>query len=117
MVNTQTTPHDPLIDPQEARRHYLHTVHRLATHPALLSLLRGIETGSAVLSALDFIPALCDEASRLRSLLARVRRDHANLIAAARATLAAAHEGEPDPLYYLRDELSDPTGSAGGDSR
>ncbi len=32
-------------------------------------------------------------------------RCYQNLAAAARATLAADHDGEPDPLYYLRDEL------------
>jgi hypothetical protein len=26
---------------------------------------------------------------------------YANLLAAARATLSAARDGEPDPLYYL----------------
>jgi hypothetical protein len=29
----------------------------------------------------------------------------ANLLAAARATLAADHDGEDDPLSYLRDEV------------
>jgi len=32
-------------------------------------------------------------------------RCYQDLVAAARATLAADHDGEPDPLYYLRDEL------------
>ena len=31
--------------------------------------------------------------------------DHANALAAMRATLAAQRDGEADPLYYLRDEL------------
>jgi hypothetical protein len=35
-----------------------------------------------------------------------IRRRYHNLVAAARATLGAATEGEPDPLYYLRDELT-----------
>jgi hypothetical protein len=30
---------------------------------------------------------------------------YANLLAAARAAVAAAEDGEPDPLWYLRDEL------------
>jgi hypothetical protein len=34
------------------------------------------------------------------------RRQHRDLIAAGRATLAAAADGEPDPLYYVRDELT-----------
>jgi hypothetical protein len=30
---------------------------------------------------------------------------YANLLAAARAALSAEHDGEPDPMWYLRDEL------------
>lgn len=52
------------------------------------------------------IPPLCDEIDRLRDLLAITRRRDQDLIAAARATLTAAADGEPDPLYYLSDELS-----------
>lgn len=43
--------------------------------------------------------------ARLRRRLARTLTDLHNLVAAARATLAAQRDGEPDPLYYLRDEL------------
>jgi hypothetical protein len=46
------------------------------------------------------------EIARLRRTLATLRLRYANLLAAARATLAAAHEGEPDPLAYLADELT-----------
>ncbi|GAB3429142.1 hypothetical protein [Flindersiella endophytica] len=46
-----------------------------------------------------------DETNELRAVLALTRLAYANLAAAARATLAAADEGEADPLYYLRDEL------------
>jgi hypothetical protein len=52
------------------------------------------------------IPALCDEVDRLHAVLTVALRDHHDLVAAARATIAAAAEGEPDPLYYLRDELN-----------
>ncbi|GAA0264764.1 hypothetical protein [Cryptosporangium japonicum] len=38
--------------------------------------------------------------------LTLLRTRYANLIAAARATLAANADGEADPLYYLRDELA-----------
>lgn len=58
-----------------------------------------------VTAALDDTPALVAEVTRLRDELAGLRRHRANLIAAARATLAAHHEGESDPLFYLRDEL------------
>ena len=50
-------------------------------------------------------PVLLAELSRVRSLLALVRAMHANLLAAARATIAATRDGEADSMYYLRDEL------------
>lgn len=55
--------------------------------------------------ALVDVPALVSEITRLASELAKVRRDRANLVAAGRATLNAERDSEPDPLYYLRDEL------------
>ncbi len=48
--------------------------------------------------------ALTDTAT-LATALARTRLDYADLLAAARATLGAHHDGEDDPLSYLRDEL------------
>ncbi len=56
-------------------------------------------------AVLDTIPRLCAEIGRLRARLARTVADLHNLIAAARATLGADADGEPDALYYLRDEL------------
>jgi hypothetical protein len=56
-------------------------------------------------AALADTPTLTTELSRLNADLATIRRHRANLAAAARATLAAHHDGEPDPLSYLRDEL------------
>ncbi|MEU5879463.1 hypothetical protein [Spirillospora sp. NPDC047279] len=56
-------------------------------------------------AALADTPALTSEIKRLAIELARARRGHANLVAAARATLNAHQDGEPDPLYYLSDEL------------
>lgn len=55
--------------------------------------------------ALDMIPLLYAEIGRLRARLARALTDLHNIVAAARATLGAHADGEPDPLYYLRDEL------------
>jgi hypothetical protein len=55
--------------------------------------------------ALSDIPALTTELTRLRAWLTGCRIDRANLAAAGRITLAAYHNGEPDPLAYLRDEL------------
>ena len=50
-------------------------------------------------------PVLAAEITELRTELAGVRLDRANLAAAALATITAHHDGEPDPLSYLRDEL------------
>jgi ABC-type transporter Mla subunit MlaD len=55
--------------------------------------------------ALTDVPTLSAEIDRLSSELRNARLDRANLIAAARATIAAHRDGEPDPLAYLRDEL------------
>lgn len=42
---------------------------------------------------------------RLCRELAATRLRYANLLAATRATLSAARDGEPDALEYLADEL------------
>ena len=57
-------------------------------------------------AALNDTPALCAEITRLLTELAEVHRDHADLLAAARASIAAGHDAESDPLFYLRDELN-----------
>jgi hypothetical protein len=57
-------------------------------------------------AALADIPDLTAEITRLHAELGTVRLDLANLAAAGRATLAACRNGDPDPLGYLRDELS-----------
>lgn len=46
--------------------------------------------------------------NRLEIILAATRRVYADLLAAARAAVAADRDGEADPLFYLRDELSQP---------
>jgi hypothetical protein len=56
--------------------------------------------------ALDTIPLLSTEITRLRRRLATALNDLNNLLAAARATLSAHADGEADPLFYLRDELT-----------
>lgn len=56
-------------------------------------------------AVLDTIPRLCAEIGQLRVRLTRTLADLHNLIAAARAALGAHADGEPDALYYLRDEL------------
>ena len=57
--------------------------------------------------------ALSAEIIRQRAEIAAIRLDRANLLAAIRATLAAHHDGERDPLAYLRDELARPHAHAG----
>ena len=50
-------------------------------------------------------PVTRPEIARVAGLILATLRCYQNLIAAARASLAAAEDGEPDPLYYVRDEL------------
>jgi hypothetical protein len=52
---------------------------------------------------------LRDEMSRLMRDLASARLESANRLAAIRATLGAAADGESDPLAYLRDHLAEET--------
>jgi hypothetical protein len=46
------------------------------------------------------------EYARLRPALGSLRMRYANLLAAARATLTAARDGDTHPLAYLIDELA-----------
>jgi hypothetical protein len=55
--------------------------------------------------AIADVPVLMAEVERLRSLLALARAQYADLLAAARATIAAQRDAETDALLYLRDEL------------
>jgi len=63
-------------------------------------------TPVAIWTAIADIPVMLAEIQRLHYLLSRARWDFADLLAAARATLDADHDGEADPLTYLRDEVS-----------
>jgi hypothetical protein len=58
-----------------------------------------------VASVVD-VPPLVSEVDVLWLRLVQTRRRYADLLAAARATLAADRDGEDDALYYLRDELA-----------
>jgi hypothetical protein len=62
--------------------------------------------GRAVDSALRCLPAASAEIERHQARNAVVQSRRHNLAAAARASVAAAAEGEADPLYYVRDELA-----------
>jgi hypothetical protein len=64
-------------------------------------------TPTAMWTALADIPVLLAELERTLSLLTRARTEFANVLAAARATLAAAEDSEPDSLDYLRDEVAE----------
>lgn len=68
------------------------------------------DTAAAVIDklgrALDTIPLLSAEVTRLRRRLTTTVSDLNNLLAAAKATLSAHTDGEEDPLYYLRDDLT-----------
>jgi hypothetical protein len=67
--------------------------------PTLADIWHYVET------ALADTPALVTEITHLRAQLSGTRLHRANLVAAIRATIAAHHDGEDDPLSYLRDEL------------
>lgn len=91
-----------LLDASIRNRHACRIVSGCAgAIPALGGLWRPIE------GSLSDVPVLISEIIRLRRDLSGARLDRANLAAAARATLAAAgRDTEPDPLWYLRDELA-----------
>jgi hypothetical protein len=93
------------IDIQEALTRYASAVQTINASPLARILLR--VRIAAIAAALDDIPGLCRDVQQLRALVALASRDHANLIAAARCSLIADREGEPDPLWYLRDELAE----------
>ncbi|WP_173056120.1 hypothetical protein [Phytohabitans houttuyneae] len=49
--------------------------------------------------------ALGAQLGQLRRELARVQQAYANLVAACQAALTARHDGEPDPWWFIEDEL------------
>jgi hypothetical protein len=61
---------------------------------------------SALVRSVIDVPALLSEVERLWLALVASRRRYANLAAACRAAIAAEHDGEADPLSYVRDELA-----------
>jgi hypothetical protein len=93
-----------IVDTGDLRRRHA-TLSKAAPRCALGCRGRRVHETPAASALVREIPALCDDIDRLRALLMLARHDHQDLVAAARATLNAAAEGEPNPLYYLRDEL------------
>jgi hypothetical protein len=81
---------------------------------AVSALPAASELWGQVDRALADVPALGAVIGRLAAQLAETRMDRANLLAAMRATIAAQADGEPDPLYYLRDELDARQGHSPG---
>ena len=88
----------------------VNTSNRTNTDTDLQEAANRHDTATAVVAALgralDLIPLLSAEIRRLRRRLATALNDLNNLLAAAKATLSAHVDGEEDPLYYLRDELT-----------
>ncbi|GAA0986511.1 hypothetical protein GCM10009555_064110 [Acrocarpospora macrocephala] len=97
----------PDIDLQEITTRH-HTARRLLTALSA-STLTLADLWNSLHAALDDIPALCAEILRMRDDMTALYHSRADLLAAARATLSADHAGETDPLYYLRDELTQHT--------
>ncbi len=77
-----------------------------ADAPTLADMWRALD------AALADTVTLAAQVTRLSAELDRARLERANLRAAMRATLAAHADGEPDPMWYLRDELNAPQASA-----
>lgn len=74
--------------------------------PAALDLIdRRLHSEIGATNARDDALALLGELRRTRLTLGLLRGEYANLLAAARATVAAHRDGEADALGYLRDEL------------
>jgi hypothetical protein len=73
-----------------------------AAMPTLADMWRYVQ------DALNDMVTLSAEITRLSGEVAHSRLDRANLRAAMLATLAAHADGEPDPMWYLRDALNAP---------
>jgi len=92
------------VDVREALTSYSNAIEMINGRLAVLIALR-TSPRRVLTTALATIPRLCLETQYLRATVGLGRLDHANLVAAARATLRADRDSEPDPLWYLRDEL------------
>jgi hypothetical protein len=89
VINTPVSKHQSDADLREAT----------TNHDDALAVIRPIT------DALNHIPPLCAEIRDLRRRHAGSLFDLSDLVAAGLATLGADADGEPDALYYLRDEL------------
>ena len=103
MPNTRPFPDFDLQQISTRNTHAHHIVAGCASAlPTLAAMWRELD------DALTDTVALAAQVTRLSADLGRARLDRANLRAAMRAALAAYADGEPDPLWYLRDELNVP---------
>lgn len=101
MPNPSSTIHPDLPEANARAETAHHIIARLSLAvPTLAGLWRQVS------DSLDDIPVLAAEITRLRDSLTATRLDRANLAAAGKASIAAQHNGDPDPFSYLRDELS-----------
>ncbi len=106
MPNTVPHTNINLLEVNARNENARHIVVGCATAmPTLASMWRNLR------DALDDTRALAVEITRLSAELGRTRLDRANLRAAIRATLTAYADGEPDPMWYIRDAL-DASGTA-----
>jgi hypothetical protein len=83
--------------------------------PTLAALWQPVDdalSDAILLSAL--VTRLSAQVARLSAERDSARLDRANLRAAMRAALAAHADGEPDPMWYLRDELNAPQARPAG---
>ena len=106
---TNTVPYSAINIPEAMKR-----------NRAAQDIVSGFATATPTLSpawqyietALADTRDLATEVARLTAELAAARLGHANALAAMRATIAAQRDGEPDPMYYLHDELHAPQSAA-----
>ncbi|WP_214110103.1 hypothetical protein [Acrocarpospora catenulata] len=107
MPNAMPNPsHQPVspIDLYEVHRRMIQAEGAVAGYR---SVTPGPETVWAIITAsLADVGPLTAEVTALRTEIGQTRLTLANLRAAAHATLAGADDGESDPLWYLRDELT-----------
>jgi phage tail protein X len=103
-LNTAAFPNEP-TNLQVALNRYSSAI-RTINGSTLARILLRARSDATITAALDAVPGLCQEVQSLRAVLELARLDHANLVAAARSALIAERDGEPDPMWYIRDELA-----------
>ncbi len=101
MTNTNPNPDINLAEISTRSTHARHIVVGCASAlPSLADMWQALDDALADTVNLSAL------VTRLSADHDRARLDRANLRAAMRAALAAHADGEPDPLWYLRDELN-----------